>query len=179
MQAPRSRPHHGHSRGPRRFHQRRGLRGSTLTTLAITLALALAGLWRGVRSSAVLPAPKTTVLLERNRDGEVLQGSMERLLKAARAGAELRVGWSFPFGTDRALEHWADAGFLTIWNGHVFAQIRDIHTQGPVIDQPAIHLGVEPHGWGAILGSNGTLTSVFSGMDPAVEQVHVTWAVAR
>ena len=120
------------------------------------------------------------LLLETTADGEVASGSVDAVLEAVRAGRALRVGWELRFrgpdGEEVALEHWADAGFLTIWKGHVFAQIRDIYTQGPVMDAPAIHLGREPHGWIAMFGTNGTMQSLFAGSTPGTDVIATRWA---
>ena len=156
---------------------------SVLLTSVLGLTLFYSALSSRPGAEAI-PAAPSTLLLETGPNGEVSAGSVEALRDAVRAGAALRVGWEFRFRTSPeeapvSLEHWADAGFLTIWHDHVFAQIRDIHTQGPELGAPAIHLGKEPHGWTALLGSNGTLTSVFAGGDPNTEAVVTRWAVAQ
>lgn len=131
--------------------------------------------------SAPRKARESGFLLETESEGEVIAGSVEALVDHVSGGGELRVGWELQFSlpqedAPRVLAHWVDAGFLTVWQGHVFAQIRDIHAQGPVMDRPAIILTSEPHGWGALVGSDGTLQGVFEGAKPETQIVPTRWA---
>ncbi|MEM7310628.1 MAG: hypothetical protein AAF682_28390 [Planctomycetota bacterium] len=145
-----------------------------LAPLLATVGLLAAG-------ASTPPASAPALLLETDAEGEVLSGSVEALREAVERGEPIRVGWALEFrmpGQDEPerLTHWCDAGFVTVWKGQVFAQIRDIYTQGPVFDRAAIHLGREPHGWVAMLGSNGTLQSVFAGGEPSTQTVATRWA---
>lgn len=122
-------------------------------------------------------------LLVTGPKGEELEGSVDAVRLAALNGERLRVGWQLSFKTAPdaepvTLEHWSDAGFITIWHGHVFAQIRDIYTQGPVMDRPEIMLGREAHGWVAMLGTDGSMKSVFSGEAPTTDRVVTRWSIA-
>ena len=161
------------------------MNASLLTRLSLVAVVAV-----GVFSiAATLPPPQSstvadTIVLETDAEGEAVVGSVAELIEHVRAGAEIRVGWELSFRTSAdsdplVLEHWCDAGFLTVWQGHVFAQIHDIYTQGPMIDQAGVHLGREPHGWVAMLGSNGTMRQAFADGEPQVSKLVTRWAVVR
>ena len=65
-------------------------------------------------------------------DGQESEGSKEALRNAFNAGLPLRVGWSLSFDDDAEPEvtHWSDGGFLTEFEGEIFAQLDDIQAQG-------------------------------------------------
>ena len=118
-----------------------------------------------------------------DQGGEVLSGSLDDLVEAVHAGAPIRVGWELAFNMPdeeeaRRLVHWTDAGFVSTWQGHVFAQIDDIYQQGPIMDEPGIHLIPGPHGWTAILGTTGEMRQVY-GDEGSTMPVKTTWAVVR
>lgn len=146
--------------------------------------LSLAALATATAAALIVPTPsQPRVLAEIGPDGEVLRGSIDAVLDAAREGRALRVGWELTFQLPDAdepllLEHWADSGFVTLWQGHVFAQLRDIHAQGPVFDQPAIILQTEPHGWTAIASTTGTFRQAF-GDDVSEMQATTRWVAVN
>ena len=131
----------------------------------------------------VAPPTRPRLLAEIDADGTVLSGSIEAVLEAAREGRDLRVGWELSFQMPDAdepvlLEHWADCGFVTLWQGHAFAQLRDIHAQGPVFDRPAIMLQTEPHGWTAIASTTGTFRQAF-GDEVSELQARARWVASN
>jgi hypothetical protein len=83
---------------------------------------------------ALVPAPvasgqiASTPLLVVEQDGRVSAGSKERLRSAIQMGLPLRIGWSIDFDHDGKpdLSHWADAVFITEFEGEVFTQIVEI-----------------------------------------------------
>ena len=95
-----------------------------------------------------------------DRDGET-RGDKARLMNAVRAGQPIRVGWgvsfNLPDGTDSGVEHVANAKFLTIFDGEVFAQVDAIARQRPRPGQkrivlPATGMSVP---WVAIFDTTG------------------------
>ncbi|MEO1037349.1 MAG: hypothetical protein AAFX44_17465 [Pseudomonadota bacterium] len=81
-------------------------------------------------------------------NGAATQGSKQALVDAVRAGKPIRVYWA-----GRRVEHVADAFFLTILGGEVFAQIETIQGQAPSDDPPAIEF--RDNQWRTILSTNG------------------------
>jgi len=103
------------------------------------------------------------ILLKTDSEGKVSQGSIEALIKAIQAGTSIRVGWEFDINNDGIMEveHWIDAGFLTIMNGHVFNQIEPIYQQIPKMDIPQIEINASSVMWTGVVGTNGKLLSRF------------------
>mgnify|MGYP001796492818 CR=1 FL=1 len=87
-------------------------------------------------------------------DGATLDGSKTELINAVRKGYPIRIGW----GGSR-VEHFADASFLTIFEGEVFAQIHTIVGQQPLIsgDSVKIRFRMQNH-WTKLAGTNGYST---------------------
>lgn len=98
-------------------------------------------------------------------DGRVSAGSKEALRSAASAGLPLRVGWSIDADRDRRadLAHWADAAFITEFEGEVFAQIAEIRRQTPRRGEAHVELSATPQRWTGSLGSDGVLEGAFDG----------------
>jgi|GEM_PF-1510709 len=108
------------------------------------------------------------IVYEADREGNRISGSLEELNDYVRNGNPIRVGWELGKrdSTGRArLEHWTDAGFITILKGHVFAQITSIYGQGtshPSIEVPFVQMmNGEPDGWVAIIGTTGEMRQKF------------------
>lgn len=80
--------------------------------------------------------------------GKAVEGSKDALLSAIRAGKPVRVY----FGMGR-VEHTVDAGFITILQDEVFAQIRPITGQKPDVDPARITL--RDSTWQTVLATNG------------------------
>ncbi len=107
------------------------------------------------------------VVYEADREGNRISGSLEELISYVGSGNPIRVGWELgkkdSTGIAR-LQHWTDAGFLTVIKGHVFGQISSIYGQGtsaPNIDVPAVHIFDEPDGWVAVIGTTGVMRQKF------------------
>ncbi len=104
---------------------------------------------------------QSRVLLKTGTKGEVITGFIERLITTIQEGKAIRIGWQFDFDDDGApnLEHWIDANFLSILNGHVFNQIEPIYGQLPMEEIPQIQIKASKLKWTAVIGSNGKLMS--------------------
>lgn len=85
-----------------------------------------------------------TIVYEQVPGSEVANGSKQRLIEAVRSGKEVRIYWA----TGR-VEHLADAGFLTVFGGEVFAQVQPIRGQRPSLEvnPPSITLAAEGNEW--------------------------------
>ena len=57
------------------------------------------------------------------------------------------------------LDHWVDANFLTILNGHVFNQIDPIYRQIPNREITQVQIQTTNTQWTGIIGTNGKLVS--------------------
>jgi hypothetical protein len=100
--------------------------------------------------------------------GRPIGGEKDTLLTAVRAGQPVRVGWSIAWrasnGATGRLEHVAEAAFLTIHHGEVFAQIPPILGQTPSSQGPVITLRPEVGRlWYALLDTTGRLSGYFTG----------------
>ena len=102
-------------------------------------------------------------LLVVEQDGRVSAGSKETLRSAAAAGLPLRIGWSLDFDGDGKpdLSHWADAAFITAFEGEVFGQITEIRRQTPRRGEGHVELSATPQRWTGSIGSNGFLEGAF------------------
>lgn len=119
----------------------------TLLTLA---AAALVGaLMAATLTTANTPANSWRLAYAHDGDGKTLDGSKDALLAAIRAGKPVRVY----FGMGR-VEHTVDAGFITIFKGEVFAQMRTITGQKPMTD-PAVTIELRDNTWQKIFATNG------------------------
>lgn len=109
------------------------------------------------------------IVYEADKNGKPISGNIEALLEHARNGKQLRVGWVLEFknsetGKIETIEHWSDAGFITIINNHIFAQINPIAQQSPKLSNPPeIRLiDGKANGWVAIIGTTGVLEQHFT-----------------
>jgi hypothetical protein len=103
--------------------------------------------------------------------GRPTQGEKAGLLAAIRAGQPVRVGWGLTWrlqdGTTGRLEHAAEASFLTIHQGEVFAQLAPILGQTPSAREPVVSFRTEGSQlWYGLLDTTGRLLSYFSGGSP-------------
>jgi len=135
-------------------------------------------------SLAALTAPCaetcTSPLVTVEADGTVSSGAKDALRAAFRAGLPLRVGWSLDTDSDGRPEisHWADAAFLSEFEGEVFAQLRDIQRQTPRRGSASISMPAERQRWSGLLGSTGVLESHFdNGQAAPATRVRSTWCV--
>jgi hypothetical protein len=100
--------------------------------------------------------------------GQRLSGDKNQLLTAVRAGQPVRVGfgvsWRLPDGTPGGVEHVAEASFLTIHHGEVFAQLPPILGQAPNGREPVISFQTDGDRlWYALLDTTGRLLGYFTG----------------
>jgi hypothetical protein len=102
-------------------------------------------------------------LLVVEQDGRVSAGSKERLRSVVRMGLPLRIGWSIDFDRDGKpdLSHWADAAFITEFEGEVFTQIVEIRRQTPKRGEGHVELSATPLRWTGSIGSTGLLEGAF------------------
>lgn len=146
----------------------------TTTRLAIaTMAMLMFGVGA---SAADCPLHLATI----EQDGRVSEGSKEALRKAFRSGLPLRIGWSLNFDNDPEPEvtHWSDSGFLTQFEGEIFAQLPDIQAQGPRRGRASISMPEKRKRWTGLLGTNGVLESNFDDGEAAPStRVRSEWCV--
>ncbi|HEY0141570.1 MAG TPA: hypothetical protein VGF48_11795 [Thermoanaerobaculia bacterium] len=100
-------------------------------------------------------------------DGRPSAGSKETLQRAVAAGTPIRVWWGIDADRDgkHDVTHWADAVFLTEFEGELFTQITEIRRQSPKAGTAHVNLHPEPVRWTGSVGTNGTLEGAF---DPAL-----------
>jgi hypothetical protein len=113
-------------------------------------------------------------------DGRASEGSKDVLREAFRAGLPLRVGWSLNFDADAEPEvtHWSDSGFLTEFEGEIFAQFADIQAQGPRLGKASILMPAKRKRWSGLIGTNGVLESNFDDGEVAPsERVRSEWCI--
>lgn len=104
------------------------------------------------------------VVCEVDKDGKVVSGSIDELVKQIQQGNTVRIGWVMGKGKKHEMWHWADASFITILKGHVFAQIRGIFAQAtdPISETPSVFLHSEkPNSWVAVFGTTGVMRQKF------------------
>lgn len=115
-------------------------------------------------------------------DKQVSHGSKDALIAAVDRGEPIRVGWQFDFDEDGVsdLSHWADAAFLSIWEGEVFTQVDAVHTQTPMQGDRNIALRSPYAEWRGSLGSDGTLEGRYSdnAAFPSDMRSRITWCSA-
>ncbi|WP_299244291.1 hypothetical protein [uncultured Aquimarina sp.] len=131
------------------------------------------------------------IVYSNDSEGNPLLGDIDNLKKAVRQGCEIRVGWGqySEYKKDGltgvfAVEHTADAQFLTINKGHVYAQLSRIMGQAPSRERNHINL-VKTHYWQSVLGTTGEMTQVYldhsdvNKSDDYSDDVKVIWYVNR
>ena len=69
---------------------------------------------------------KYELVFHQSADAKTLGGSIDNLMTAVRAGKQIRLYMNLGF-----VEHSMDAGFISIFEGHVYAQINEIQAQRP------------------------------------------------
>ena len=115
-------------------------------------------------------------------NGNPIYGTKDALISAANRGEPIRIGWGLDFDEDGESEllHWADAAFLTIWEGEVFTQVDGIHTQSPKRGQRDVELREPFVEWRGSIGTNGKLEGRSSDgrSFPKVKAVETAWCSA-
>ncbi len=101
------------------------------------------------------PVVDWQLLFHHNAQGQTISGNKQQLIEAVESGRPIRVVW--PIRED--FIHVADAGFLTIMNGEVFAQLDGIIRQIPDREtRRSIALDAENQSqWHAIVATTGEL----------------------
>lgn len=112
-------------------------------------------------------------------DGKPAQGNKQNLIDMINEGHAIRVGWAYDFDDDKLADliHWAEADFLTIFEGEVFGQVQAIRAQSPQRENATISLRQPFTQWSGILSSNGTLQGQLSTDRGALETrtVQIHW----
>jgi hypothetical protein len=109
---------------------------------------------------------ETTIVLKTDFEGKVIEGSIENLIKEIQAGHSIRLGWGLDFDGDKKqdLEHWVDAEFLSVMNGHVYNQISSIHQQMPMPEN--VDLAGPGAQWYALINTKGVMQSYYDFKKP-------------
>jgi hypothetical protein len=131
-------------------------------------------------SSVALASTCPVHLVTIEPDGRASEGSKDALRAAFHGGLPLRVGWSLNFDDDPEPEvtHWSDSGFLTEFEGEIFAQLADIQAQGPRVGTRSIQMPVKRKRWSGLVGTNGVLESNFDDGEAAeARRVRSEWCV--
>ena len=128
--------------------------------IVVQRAVAVAAM---ILPSAALASTCPVHLATIEPDGTASEGSKDALRNAYRAGLPLRVGWSLNFDDDAEPEvtHWSDSGFLTEFEGEIFAQFDDIQAQGPRTGTRSIQMPAKRKRWSGLVGTNGVLENNF------------------
>ncbi|MEM7081395.1 MAG: hypothetical protein AAF465_01490 [Pseudomonadota bacterium] len=112
------------------------------------------------------------MVLENDADGNTLEGSKDVLIRAVRNGKPVRV-----YTAGRRIEHAADAQFLSIFDGEVFAQLTPIESQRPTLEPLQMVFREPGQKWRAIRGTNGFVTAFMDGGEPNIRQAGTVWFV--
>ncbi len=107
-----------------------------------------------------------------DEQGEPVDGSKAALIDAVRDGKPVRV-----YTRGRRVEHAADAQFLTIFEGEVFAQLTPIEAQQPETDPARVLFRNPGQKWRSIVGTNGFVTAFMDGRDPNERNGATRWFV--
>ena len=129
----------------------------------ISVRLAIGLVWILWASYGAWAATCPLHLVTIEQDGSASAGSKDKLREAVRAGLPVRVGWSLNFDDDPEpdVRHWSDPGFLTEFEGEIFAHLADIQAQGPRRGKASIGMPATRKRWSAIVGTTGVLESNF------------------
>lgn len=104
-----------------------------------------------------------SIVVSTDFEGNVVSGSIEDLITEIRKGKPVRVGFQLDFNKDKEpdFDHWIDAEYITILNGHVFTQIESIFRQIPRAEIPQIDIIPVDDEWTGIVGTNSKLLNRF------------------
>ncbi|MEM7701551.1 MAG: hypothetical protein AAF251_06395 [Pseudomonadota bacterium] len=108
-------------------------------------------------------------------EGSASHGSKDALIEAVNKGTSLRIGWGLDFDGDGASElvHWADAEFLTVWEGEVYTQVGPVHAQTPIKGQSRVEIKSDNSEWRGSIGTNGILEGRFDGQKTELTALRV------
>jgi len=92
-------------------------------------------------------------------DKKPTMGSKAALAESVSRADPIRVGWQLDFDDDGVadLTHWANASFLSIFEGEVFTQLNSIRTQSPKKGKANIELRTPFVEWHGSIGTTGIL----------------------
>jgi hypothetical protein len=147
-----------------------------MTIVRLAIGLFATGILSGAAFASSCPVHLVTV----EADGKASEGSKEALRSAYRAGLPLRVGWSLSFDDDAEPEvtHWSDGGFLTEYEGEIFAQLADIQAQGLREGRASIAMPAQRKRWSGLIGTNGVLENNFDDGETAESaRVRSEWCI--
>jgi hypothetical protein len=123
------------------------------------------------------------ILYETGFDKRAVRGTKEALIAAVERGEPIRIGWFLDFNKDGAADvsHWADAQFLSVFEGEVFAQLSAIMEHSPMRGRAKVRLHIFAREWRGLLGSDGSLQGRFSEGNNATPDtpVAIRWCAAR
>ena len=139
--------------------------------VSVLLAALFAGGCQPVNPSSEATA-NWELVYEHDESGNTVSGSREALVSAVQSGKQLRI-----YIGDRSFGHLADAGFLTVFEGEVFAQFSPIESQAPTTDPLQILFREPGIEWRAIIGRNGFFTALMDGSEPNVRTRGAKWFV--
>lgn len=111
----------------------------------------------GCQSTPQISVPDWHLVYAHDKAGNAVSGNKAQLLQYASEGRPIRVVW--PIWD--VLTHAADAGFLTLMNGELFAQVDAISRQIPHRQtRKSVALDAkEQSRWHAILATTGEIKS--------------------
>ena len=136
---------------------------------AVLTAFSLAPL-SAEEASANLPSWR--LVYAHDEEGAAVEGSKDELMQAVRNGKPVRV-----YFAGRTVEHAAEAFFLTIFEGEVFAQIEQINSQRPSRDPAKITFREPGQEWHMIIGTNGYVSALMDGSEPNERTNAARWFV--
>ena len=148
--------------------------------MAFSIITAVAALLLAVPAQAQEMACGVGHLVTIGADGAIIRGSKERLRQAIGNGLPVRIGWQLDANRDGTVDvaHWTDAGFVTEFEGEIFAQLDDIQRQSPMRGQTRVLMPAGRQRWSGLLGTTGMLEShLDDGSQPNSVRVRSTWCV--
>lgn len=126
--------------------------------IAIILAVALGGCATLAPDHANRTNSSWRLVYAHDAAGIALEGSKAELIDAVQNGKPVRI-----YTPGRTVQHSADALFLTIFEGEVFAQVHPIESQQPMSNPPRILFRQPGQKWRMIVGTNGSVTALMDG----------------
>jgi len=140
--------------------------------IAIGIAMALSGCAALGSHHANQVNPNWRLVYAHDAAGKTLEGSKADLIDAVQTGKPIRV-----YTAGRTVQHSADALFLTIFEGEVFAQIHPIESQQPISNPPRMLFRQAGQKWRMIIGTNGSVSALMDGNEPNQRTGSATWFV--
>ncbi|MEO1483323.1 MAG: hypothetical protein AAFU77_14545 [Myxococcota bacterium] len=138
------------------------------------VALVLALCACGTTAPQGPPTGSWALVFENDADGGTVAGSKAALIDAVERGVPVRV-----MTLGRRITHVADAAFLSIFEGEVFAQLAAIESQRPSVDPPRIGFREPGVRWRVIVGTNGAVSALMDGGEPNDRTGATRWFVPR